>query len=285
MEEKNKLISIEPTTTEIITDSEEKQIETEELIQYKERVEQYIKLISSNDNALIDYEYIYNRGHYYIKLYKKDFLPYIEKLEQLTNKYYNSKKYTFENTNKYFEIKNIKTNSSISRIEKPNIKNVIEYLFKAKTQIQRDRHKLMEKYNNFLIDKNLTDGQIQGFNKKRTYFINKLNEYYSIQYYYNRINLINNNFMNSTTSSLISGKMEYSLKYITNEKYNNIMNTDIDLRNKFITANIDDKLIKEYIKHKLQFDKKENKKRAQIDTIILNKDIILQKFIFNNSDK
>src|SRR6056300_1596354 len=103
----------ENTTQEITT---EQTVEVEELSQYKSRVEQYITLISSIDNGLIDYEYIYNRGHHYIKLYKEEYLPYLNKLEQVTKKYYNSKKYGFNNTNKAFEVINLKDDSSIIKV-------------------------------------------------------------------------------------------------------------------------------------------------------------------------
>lgn len=266
--------------------SDEKLVEEAEESQYKEKVEQYIKLISSADPALIDYEYIYNRGHYYIKLYKEDYMSYLEKLEQLTGKYYNSKKYTFNTTNKVFEVLSLKDNSSVTKLDKPAIKNVVEYLYKAKNQIQRDRNRLLDKYNSYLIDKNLNEGQIRGFNKKRSYLINKLNEYYAIEYYYNRINLINNNFILSTQSELHDGKLDYSLKYLTEEKYNKRIDNNIELRNRFITAKVedDDKIIKDYIKNKLKVDKRENKKRKHVDIIILNKDIILHKFVFNSSN-
>lgn len=265
---------------------DEKLVEEAEESQYKEKVEQYIKLISSADPALIDYEYIYNRGHYYIKLYKEDYMSYLEKLEQLTSKYYNSKKYTFNTTNKVFEVLSLKDNSSVTKLDKPAIKNVVEYLYKAKNQIQRDRNRLLDKYNSYLIDKNLNEGQIRGFNKKRSYLINKLNEYYAIEYYYNRINLINNNFILSTQSELQDGKLDYSLKYLTEEKYNKRIDNNIELRNRFITAKVedDDKIIKDYIKNKLKVDKRENKKRKHVDIIILNKDIILHKFVFNSSN-
>jgi hypothetical protein len=266
--------------------SDEKAIEEIEASQYKEKVEQYIKLISSADTALIDYEYIYNRGHYYIKLYKQDYIPYLEKLEKLTTKYYNSKKYTFNTTNKVFEVINLKDNSSVTKLDKTNTKNVVDYLYKARNQIQRERNRLLDKYNSYLTDKNLNEGQIRGFNKKRTYLINKLNEYYAIEYYYNRINLINNNFILSTQSELREGKLEYSLKYLREDKYEKLINNNIELRNRFITAKVedDDKVIKDYIKNKLKVDKRENKKRKHIDIIILNKDIILHKFIFNSSN-
>jgi hypothetical protein len=269
--------------TELTT---EEHIESEELTQYKEKVEQYITLISSIDNTLIDYEYIYNRGHHYIKLYKEEYLPYLNKLDEITKKYYNSKKYGFNNTNKLFEVISLKDNSSIIKVNKPAIRNVIEYLNKAKTQIQRDRFKLTEKYNSYLTDKNLTEGMISGFNKKRNYLINKLNEYYAIQYYYNRINLINNKFIMTTDSNLVINKMEYFIKYLPNEKYNSNIEKITDLRNKFINSNLEinnKELIKDYIKNKLTYDKIEKAKRKNIDSIILNKDIILHKFIFNNT--
>lgn len=245
--------------------TDEQIIQEAENSQYKEKVEQYIKLISSVDPSLIDYEYIYNKGHEYIKLYKEEYLPYIEKLGQITGKYYNSKKYTFNNTNKEFEVLYLKDNSSVTKINKPSIRNVEEYIFKAKTQIQRDRHRLLEKYNSYLTDKNLTEGQINGFNKKKTYFINKLNEYYAIEYYYNRINLINNNFVITTSSYLKNNKLEYSLKYITNEKYNNIIENNITVRDMFINARLEDdnNIIKDYIKNKLKLVNDDNKKREK----------------------
>jgi hypothetical protein len=290
----NKIINIEQpdiltTNTDNLQElTTEQTVEIDELSQYKTRVEQYITFISSIDNGLIDYEYIYNRGHHYIKLYKEEYLPYLNKLEQVTKKYYNSKKYGFNNTNKNFEVISLKDNSSVIKVDKPAIRNVIDYLKKAKIQIQRDRFKLSEKYNSYLTDKNLTSGMITGFNKKRSYLINKLNEYYAIQYYYNRINLINNNFIISSSSELGINKMQYSLKYLPNEKYKANIEKITNLRNQFITANLsEDKegknLIKEYIKEKIKFDKKESKPKEIIDTIIINKDIILHKFIFNNN--
>lgn len=286
----SKIVNIKPEENSInlktVEMTDEQVIEEAETSHYKEKVEQYIKLISSADPALIDYEYIYNKGHEFVKLYKEEYLPYIEKLGQITGKYYNSKKYTFNNTNKYFEVLSLKDNSSITKINKPTIRNVEEYLFKAKTQIQRDRHRLLEKYNSYLTDKNLSEGQIAGFNKKRSYFINKLNEYYAIEYYYNRINLINNNFVISTSSMLKDNKLEYSLKYLTNEKYNNIIENNIAIRDIFINAKLEDdnELIKNYIKNKLKLEKTENKKKTIIDVIVLNKDIILHKFVFKSND-
>jgi hypothetical protein len=288
-----KTVNIIPTEDEYIGNpieskelSTEEAVKAEEVKQYKDKVEKYITLITSTDQGLIDYEYIYNRGHHYIKLYKEDYLTYLEKLKQITAKYYNSKKYGFNNTNKQFEVISLKDNSSVIKVDKPKCRNVSEYLYKAKIQIQRDRFKLTEKYNNYLVDKNLTSGMISGFNKKRGYFINKLNEYYAIQYYYNRINLINNNFKMDTSRLLKQDKIEYSIKYIPEEKINSIIDKSISLRDKYISSDIltNPEFLKEYIRKKHKFDKKENNTKKTINTIILNKDIILHKFKFNNNN-
>jgi hypothetical protein len=273
----NTLQSNELSTQEVI--------EMQEITEFKKKVDQYITLIITDDEELIDYEYIYNRGHHYIKLYKENYLTYLEKLKQITNKYYNKKKYGFNNNNKKFEVISLKDDSIIANIDKPNCIIVTDYLYKAKNQIQRERTKLINKYNKYLVDKNLTDGMISGFKKKRSYLINKLNEYYAIQYYYNRINLINNNFKITTSSMLIQDKMKYSIKYIPDINLNTYINNSITLRDKYISVSTinNHELMKDYIKQKIKFDKTENKKRELINTIILNKDIILHKFKFINN--
>lgn len=289
----NKIVNIDFSSEEIDTKeqadlSDDKIVEANELNVYKEKVEQYINLLNSVDAGLIDYEFIYNRGHYYIKLYKENYLPYLEELERITSKYYNSKKYGYNNNNKSFEVLSLKDDKIVAKLDKPAIRNVNEYLFKAKNQIQRDRNRLLDKYNKYLVDKNLNEGQINGFNKKRNYLINKLNEYYAIEYYYNRINLINSNFIISTRSDLKLGKLEFSLRYLTEEKYTKRIDNNIELRNRFINAKMEEDnnkdLIKDYITQKLKLDKRENKKRKHVNIIVLNKDIILHKFIFNNNN-
>lgn len=242
---------------------------------YKEKVLQYIKLITTEDEKLIDMENIYKKGHQFINKYKTIYLPYLENLKSLTEKYYNRKKYVLEMEKKVFTVKNIKDDSVIKSIDKPKIKTVSTYLRKAKNIIQRERGSLAFKYRSLLEAGSIDKVKLSKFNTKRQNFINKLNEYYSIQYYFNRINLTNNNFELILVPTFENEKIFYNEKLITKEKYKEKIETDKDIRREFMNLESDRNSIKEYIKHKMNVENKNVEKlKKHIDIIVLEKDLI-----------
>lgn len=302
LEQEHKIVNIIPTSettnntlnTVLLTEqTEEDEVKQQEISDYKAKISIYIKLLSDNDYQLIDPEYIYNRGHYYINEYKIKYQPYIEKLNEVTSKFYNRKKYSFDNNNKSFNVLLVagdnKETKIVKSLEKPKTMNVIEYLKKACNIIQRERSRMEYKYNILLHSNGITQGDINGFNKKRNFFINKLNEYYAIEYYYNRININSSNFKNIAITNLINGKLRYDNKLIQQHKYINLVENDINIRKLYINALIEGNKgsIKEYLIHKIKGNKHDEKLKnlnKNINIIVLEKDIITKnKFNFTTS--
>lgn len=280
-----KTLNLSNLTTNEIINSDIKNID--ELTNYNDKVLQYINLISPTDTELINMEYIFNRGHHYINRYKELYLPYIDELKTLTDKYYNHKKYIIEMTNKEYVIKNRKDETLIKNLQKPKIINVIEYLKKAKNIIQRQRSKLTFNYNSLLQNSFLNNVEISKFKKKKDAFVTKLNEYYAIQYYYNRINLQNNLYKRNIVSTFKNDKMFYDAKlipeYIVEEK----IAEDKEIRNIYLNnTDLDKESIKEYLTLKKKMMKKTDTIKEKIEIILLEEDLITKtKFNFFGNNK
>lgn len=258
-----------------------------QLTDFNKKVRQYITLLHPVDTELINFEYIYTTGHNFINLYKDQYLPYLEELKTVTKKYYNSKKYSVESNNKSVTVLSAVDGTQVKVLNKPKVKNVRKYIAQARNTIQRNRNKLMLKYNELLKSNETTQGQVAAFNKKKESFVEKLNEYYAVDYYFNRINVYNNLYELSVKKSF-NGKMFYKAGSIKSEKKEVEIENTILLREKYVDAMNDIKgLGRDYITEKMTQQKNSlsMKSKREIDVIIIEKEKIIEpKFFFNNND-
>lgn len=168
-----------------LTDSE--QIET--------TVNKYIKLLDIADKYYIKYQYVYDNGEKYIQYLKSpEYVKYNKELKMLESKYSNNKRYTVEVTKKNIVVYkkdtegNTDKSSKIDDLKRPTYINLIDIFDKTHKNITQTRLKLKALYTQFINKPFITHDVKNKFIKQRDSMITKLNDFYSIQYYYNKVN-------------------------------------------------------------------------------------------------
>ena len=179
--------------TDLSEEIESKINEEEEIDIVEEKVLKYIEYLDDNDKFFISFENILKKGDEYVKYYKSDtYMEYKNKLRLLLNNYNNKKKYKIKSLKDKITVQSVNKGNIdkkiIHQLNKPKIYNVDTYLQNLKNNCNQIRLELKNEYNYLLEHKNLDITMKNNFVKKRTNFCNKLNKYYSILYYFNKIN-------------------------------------------------------------------------------------------------
>ena len=266
--------------------------EDEEIDIVEEKVLQYIEYLDENDKFFISFGHILEKGDEYVKYYKSEnFMEYKNKLRILMNNYNNKKKYKINSLKDKFTVqsvnKGIINKKNIHQLNKPKIYNIDTYLYNLKNHCNQLRLELKNEYNYLTNHKNLDIVMKNKFIKKRTNFSNKLNKYYSLLYYYNKIN----NFKtDNKTINLTNIDYQVNEKGILNPRVKGVninMNQDdlkifyqnesnkLELYNKvkeMIQSN--DKNYKNIIKEYLYYDKNNQKSLLKKINLKKNKNII-----------
>ena len=160
------------------------------------KVLKYVKLVSPEDIYLLDFKSIYETGNLYISNYRsEEYTEYKNTFRVFMGKYYNPKKYRItcnqsrltayrRNKDGTFEDK---PTEEIQKLRFLNAENILADAYKA---LGQQRNRLASEYKH-IMSKPFVEYTVKTkFVKSREYLIKLLNEYYTVQYYYNKINNI-----------------------------------------------------------------------------------------------
>ena len=160
------------------------------------KVLKYVKLVSPEDKYLLDFKSIYETGNLYISNYRsEEYTEYKNTFRVFMGKYYNPKK--FRITCNHTRLAAYRRNKEGTFEDKPteeirklrflNAETILTDAYKA---LGQQRNRLASEYKH-IMSKPFVDYSVKTkFVKSRAYLIKLLNEYYTIQYYYNKINNI-----------------------------------------------------------------------------------------------
>ena len=162
----------------------------------EDKVIEYITYLDDNDKYFINFNTIYEMGEKLISNYKSDeYKEYKNKYKLLMSNYYNKKKYKINVNNSVIEVynrnKDIISNKVIDKLKKPIIYQVNPYLEKLRIRCSTNKIELETEYTHLINNKNKLNEDIRNsFIKKREKFGKNLDIYYSLLYYFNKINNI-----------------------------------------------------------------------------------------------
>tara|TARA_Y100000816_G_scaffold291984_1_gene285272 strand:- start:212 stop:1261 length:1050 start_codon:yes stop_codon:yes gene_type:complete len=162
----------------------------------EDKVIEYITYLDDNDKYFINFNTIYEMGEKLISNYKSDeYKEYKNKYKLLMSNYYNKKKYKINVNNSFIEVynrnKDIISNKAIDKLKKPIIYQVRPYLEKLRIRCSTNKIELETEYTHLINNKNKLNEDIRNsFIKKREKFGKNLDIYYSLLYYFNKINNI-----------------------------------------------------------------------------------------------
>lgn len=171
------------------------QLELTDGEQIENIVNQYIKFLDPADKYYLKYQHVYDNGEKYIKYLKSpEYVQYKKERKALESKYSSNKRYTVEVTKKKVIVykKDSEGNTDktvkLDELERPTYINLVDIFDKTHKNITQTRLKLKAMYNQFINKPYIALDVKNKFIKQRDAMIVKLNDFYSIQYYYNKIN-------------------------------------------------------------------------------------------------
>ncbi len=160
------------------------------------KVLKYVKLVSPEDKYLLDFKSIYDTGNLYISNYRsEEYTEYKNTFRVFMGKYYNPKKFRITcNQSKLAAYRRNKDatfeatpTEEIKKLQFLNAETILADSYKA---LGQQRTRLASEYK-YIIGKPFVEFEVKSkFVKSRDYLIKLLNEYYTVQYYYNKINNI-----------------------------------------------------------------------------------------------
>jgi hypothetical protein len=160
------------------------------------KVLKYVKLVSPEDKYLLDFKSIYETGNLYISNYRsEEYAEYKNIFRVFMGKYYNPKKFRItcnqsrlaayrRNKDGTFEDK---PTEEIRKLQFLNAEIILADSYKA---LGQQRNRLASEYKHIMSKPFVEFAVKSKFIKSREYLIKLLNEYYTVQYYYNKINNI-----------------------------------------------------------------------------------------------
>lgn len=158
-------------------------------------VTRYIKLLDPADKYYLKYQHVYDNGEKYIKYLKSpEYVQYKKERKTLESKYSSNKRYTVEVTKKKVIVYkkdsegNTDKTAKLDELERPTYINLIDIFDKTHKNITQKRLKLRSMYNQYLNKPYIALDVKNKFIKQRESMITKLNDFYSIQYFYNKVN-------------------------------------------------------------------------------------------------
>lgn len=158
-------------------------------------VNRYIKLLDPADKYYLKYQHIYDNGEKYIKYLKSpEYVQYKKERKVLESKYSSNKRYTVEVTKKKVIVYkkdsegNTDIKAKLDELERPTYINMSVMFDKSHKTITQTRLKLKAMYNQFINKPYIALDVKNKFIKQRESMITKLNDFYSIQYFYNKVN-------------------------------------------------------------------------------------------------
>jgi hypothetical protein len=176
-------------------DEEIKQLEPTDAEQIETIVYRYIKLLDPADKYYLKYQQVYDNGEKYIAYLKSpEYVQYKKDRKSLESKYSNNKKYTVEVMKKkvyvYKKDAEGKTDrtAKVDELARPTYINLIDIFDKSHKNITQTRLKLKNLYNQLMNRPFVKVETKNKFIKQRDSMISKLNDFYSIQYFYNKVN-------------------------------------------------------------------------------------------------
>ena len=164
--------------------------------QVEDMVMLYIKLLDPADKYFLQYQTIYDNGEQYIAYLKSpEYLQYRKAKRTFDVKYSNNKKFSVMVVKKkitaFTRDKSGQPGSQIDSLTRPTYINIVDVLEKTHKSLKQTRIKLDNVYGR-LLDKPFISQQAKAtFIKNRESLITKLNEFYALQYYYQKINGLN----------------------------------------------------------------------------------------------
>jgi len=267
---------------DLVNDNSQENNNTEQLHAPDEHIinfKKHIQLLDDNHHYFINYNNCYSRTTNILKIKKQNSIQEITNNIKMTFSKYKNKKYNIT-----FNLNNISITDSSNNKEITNVE--IPFIIDLKRLLNIEEKKTLHAYQSLKLDyqfiKNnslLTDAEKNLYNSRREKIINKLNDFYIVQYlYYKNINIKPND--NHYTIHNFTPKFNFLQdKYETKlELYNNSINNEtldailtvesnsLDTYNNILsilnsnnTKENDTELkdmIKQYIKDKKSFEKK-----------------------------
>ena len=176
-------------------DSNIQQMDVSDAEQLEMTVNRYIKLLDPADKYYIKYQQVYDNGEKYIQNLKStEYVQYKKDRKTLESKYSSNKRYTVEVTKKKVIVYkkdsegNTDTSAKLDELTRPTFIDLTEIFDKSHKNLTQTRLKLKAQYNQFINKPFIPLDTKNKFIKQRDTMIAKLNDFYSIQYYYNKIN-------------------------------------------------------------------------------------------------
>lgn len=176
-------------------DNTVQQLELTDAEQIENTVTRYVKFLDPADKYYIKYQHVYDNGEKYIAYLKSpEYVKYKKELKALESKYSSNKRYTVEVTKKKVIVYkkdsegNTDKSAKLDELERPTYINLNEIFDKTHRNISQTRLKLKAQYNQFITKPYIALDVKNKFIKQRDAMINKLNDFYSIQYFYNKVN-------------------------------------------------------------------------------------------------
>lgn len=171
------------------------QLELTDAEQIENTVLRYVKLLDPADKYYIKYQHVYDNGEKYIAYLKSpEYVQYKKERKALESKYSSNKRYTVEVTKKKVIVYkkdsegNTDRAAKLDELQRPTYVNLNEIFEKTHMNISQTRLKLRALYNQFINKPYISLDVKNKFIKQRDSMINKLNDFYSIQYFYNKVN-------------------------------------------------------------------------------------------------
>ena len=155
----------------------------------------YIKLLHPDDKYFIKFNTVHEQGEKFIKYLKSpEYIQYKKSYKSLESRYSNKKLYYIKVTkNKVLVHKidkegNVNYSGILDSLHRPSYINVTELLDKHCKLLDQKRYSLRTIYNVLTSKPFITQDTKIKFIRARDAFIDKINDFYAIQYYYNKIN-------------------------------------------------------------------------------------------------
>jgi hypothetical protein len=171
------------------------QLELTDGEQIENGVMRYIKLLDTADKYYLKYQHVYDNGEKYITYLKSpEYVQYKKERKGLESKYSSNKRYTVEVTKKKVIVYkkdsegNTDRAAKLDELERPTYINMVEIFDKSHKNITQTRLKLRAMYNQCINKPYVALDVKNKFIKQRDAMITKLNDFYSIQYFYNKVN-------------------------------------------------------------------------------------------------
>ena len=207
-----------------------------------------IDYILEEDEKLINPENVFNNVDIYIENYNSnEIIKYKKNLKQLYQTY-STKNYIistikYKSTSKIIVKKNDKVPKIVKELIKPTYLFYDEdnKLIKFKRQISNDRSELLYKYSQLIAKLNIKSEEKKEFEKERSKFIEKLEEYYTYTLYHKKINKITtinkSNLVLQKELIVYNENNDYDNKILNSNIYS-IDNNVIDTINKYNSENL-----------------------------------------------